>query len=210
MVQCVMGATSTDGLHWAKTDQPLLLRPGDTAAPKPEPDRVGDFHRPGLRREGDKWRLWFDYWLPGQGVCMGHAENTGDFAAPGGFRITHDLLRPVLPQWPNPEIVKVGNRYYAYGDPPGYPTREGASHWMSRQLREAVSEDGLTWQKQLFLPPDPDADACHVPQALVTEIDGKQWLYLFYATQIGYRKNDGQYHYQYDRLRAMRRPPPAE
>jgi len=210
MVQCEMGATSTDGLHWAKTDQPLLLRPGDTAAPKPEPDRVGDFHRPGLRREGDKWRLWFDYWLPGQGVCMGHAENTGDFAAPGGFRITHDLLRPVLPQWPNPEIVKVGNRYYAYGDPPGYPTREGASHWMSRQLREAVSEDGLTWQKQLFLPPDPDADACHVPQALVTEIDGKQWLYLFYATQIGYRKNDGQYHYQYDRLRAMRRPPPAE
>lgn len=53
--------------------------------------------------------------------------------------------------------------------------------------------------------PDEDADACHVPQALVTSIDGKDWLYLFYATQIGYRKNDGNYHYQYDRIRAMRR-----
>jgi hypothetical protein len=78
---------------------------------------------------------------------------------------------------------------------------------MSRQLREAVSDDGLTWQKLPFIPPDGDADACHVPQALVAEVDGKQWLYLFYATQIGYRRNDGQYHYQYDRLRAMRRPP---
>jgi len=267
MVQCVMGAVSADGIHWTKTDEPLLLRPGDTAAPntttvlssgqvsdrpetldrkvskgcestgfeetcrsgerrgqetlaehirakygcstKPEPERLGDFHRPCLRRDGGKWRLWFDYWLPGQGVCMGHAENVGEFTAPGGFRITHDLTQPVLAQWPNPEVIKVDGRYHAFGDPPGHPTREGASHWMSRQLREAVSDDGLTWQKLPFIPPDDDADACHVPQALVAEVDGKQWLYLFYATQIGYRRNDGQYHYQYDRLRAMRRPLPA-
>jgi len=38
------------------------------------------------------------------------------------------------------------------------------------------------------------------------KMDGKEWLYLFYATQIGASKNDGQYHYQYDRIRAMRRP----
>jgi hypothetical protein len=98
MVQCVMGAVSADGIHWTKTDQPLLLRAGDAAEPKPEPTRIGDFHRPCLRREGGKWRLWFDYWLPGQGVCMGHAENTGEFTAPEGFRITHDLTQPVLAQ----------------------------------------------------------------------------------------------------------------
>jgi len=53
--------------------------------------------------------------------------------------------------------------------------------------------------------PDAAADACHVPQALVTEVDGKRRLYLFYSTQIGYSSNDGRYHYEYDRVRAMHR-----
>ncbi len=88
----------------------------------------------------------------------------------------------------------------------GYPVSEGASSWKQRQLREAVSPDGLHWTLQDFIPPDDDADACHVPQALVTRIDRKAWLYLFYATQVGTKRNDGQYHYQYDRIRAMRRP----
>ena len=70
---------------------------------------------------------------------------------------------------------------------------------------EAVSVDGMSWKKLGYIPPDEDADACHVPQALVTTIDGKKWLYLFYATQIGYKKNDGEYHYEFDRIRAMRR-----
>ena len=95
--------------------------------------------------------------------------------------------------------------YHCFSDPPGYPVRKGESHWKSRQLREAVSVDGVLWKKLDFIRPDRDADACHVPQALVTRVDGRQWLYLFYATQIGYRKQDGQYHYQYDRIRAMRR-----
>jgi hypothetical protein len=43
-------------------------------------------------------------------------------------------------------------------------------------------------------------------EVLRTRVDGKDWLYLFYATQIGNGKNDGVYHYQYDRIRAMRRP----
>lgn len=133
MVQCVMGATSEDGIHWRKTAAPLLE------------------------------------------------------------------------DWPNPEVVKVGDTYHCFGDPPGYPIKEGESGWKSRQLREAVSTDALTWRPLDFIDPDEDADACHVPQALVTEIDGRKWLYLFYSTQIGYKKADGQYHYQYDRIRAMRR-----
>jgi len=206
MVQCIMGAVSDDGIHWRKTDAPLLIRAGDTAKPKPEPDRIGDFHRPCLRWEGGRWRLWFDYWLPGKGVCMGYAENSGDFARRGGFAINHDLAKPLLEDWPNPEVVKVGDQYHCFSDAPGYPTKPGESPWKSRQLREAVSPDGLTWHKLGFIPPDDDTDACHVPQALVTELDGRRWLYLFYATQIGTRKNDGKYHYQYDRIRAMRRP----
>jgi len=79
MVQCVMGAVSKDGVHWQKTDRPLLIRADDTADPKPAPGRIGDFHRPSLRWDDGKWRLWFDYWLPEKGVCMGYAENGGDF-----------------------------------------------------------------------------------------------------------------------------------
>jgi hypothetical protein len=170
------------------------------------PGRIGDFHRPSLHWQEGKWRLWFDYWLPEKGVCVGYAENAGEFGAPGGFRITHDLREPVIEQWPNPEVIRVGRLYYCFGDPPGYPTKPGESPWKSRQMRAAVSPDGTHWTKLDFIPPDEDADACHVPQALVTTGDGKQWLYLFYATQIGYRKGDGNYHYQYDRIRAMRRP----
>ncbi len=76
---------------------------------------------------------------------------------------------------------------------------------MSRQLRAAVSPDGGRWQKLAFIPPDTDANACHVPQAFITHTEGRSWLYLFYATQIGYKKNDAKYHFQYDRIRAMRR-----
>ena len=39
-------------------------------------------------------------------------------------------------------------------------------------------------------------------QALVAEVEGKKWLYLFYSTQRGEETN---YDYRYDRIRAMRR-----
>lgn len=205
MVQCVMGAVSSDGVHWEKTDKPLLIRAGDTPDPKPDPSRIGDFHRPSLHYEEGKWRLWFDYWLPGKGVCMGYAESGGGFTAADGFKIQHDLKKPLIQHWPNPEIVRIGNTYHSFSDPPGYPTKKGESNWKRRQLREAVSTDGIHWKKLPFIAPDDDADACQVPQALVTKVDGRQWLYLFYATQIGYKKKDGKYHFQYDRIRAMRR-----
>ena len=207
MVLCVMGAVSEDGIRWKKTDQPLLIRPEDTANPKPEPGRTGDFHRPSLHWDDGKWHLWFDYWLSGKGLCMGYAENDGEFMRSGAFQIKHDLKKPLLVNWPNPEIIRIGKVYHAFSDATGYPPHKPyKSPWKSRQLREAVSSDGLSWEKLEFIPPDEDADACHVPQALVARIDGKEWLYLFYATQIGDRKNDGVYHYQYDRIRAMRRP----
>lgn len=206
IVQCLMGAVSVDGIHWRKTSQPLLIRTEDTASPEPAPDRIGDFHRPSLRWEGGRWRLWFDYRLPGKGGCMGYAENTGGFMRKDGFQIKHDLSLPLLENWPNPEVIRIGEMYHCFSDPFGYPVEPGESVWKSRQLREAVSGDGLSWRKLDFIPPDEDTDACHVPQALITRVDDKDWLYLFYATQVGYKRQDGKYHYQYDRIRAMRRP----
>lgn len=205
MVQCVMGAESADGITWQKSAQPLLIRTEDTDNPPPQPGRIGDFHRPSLMRDGDKWRLWFDYWLPGNGVCMGYAENQGAFMEPDGFAIQHDLSHPLIASWPNPSVVRIGEMYHCFADPPGYAIKPGESGWKSRQMREAVSRDGMKWDVLDFIEPDHDADACHVPQAAVLTLEGKQWLYLFYATQIGAKKNDGKYHYQYDRIRAMRR-----
>jgi hypothetical protein len=158
-----------------------------------------------LHWQDGKWRLWFDYWLPGKGVCMGYAENRGSFTQPEGFSIQHDPRMPLIENWPNPEVIRIGGMYHCFADPSGYPIEKGESPWKSRQLREAVSRDGMDWKRLDYIPPDPDADACHVPQTLVTTVDGKRWLYLFYSTQIGYGKNDGRYHYQYDRIRSMRR-----
>ncbi|MFI5385852.1 MAG: hypothetical protein ACHQ50_06995 [Fimbriimonadales bacterium] len=209
MVLCIMGATSPDGIQWKKTERPLLIRAGDSADPSPEPERIGDFNRPCLRWDGDRWKLWFDYWIPGRGCCLGYAENVSGFAKPGGFKIKHDLSRPLMDNWVNPEVIKVDGTYHLFGDPTGYPVKSGldqsAAAWMGRQLCEAVSPDGVSWKRLGFIPPDSDADACHVPQALITEIDDHKWLYLFYATQTGFKLGDGQYHYQYDRIRAMRR-----
>ena len=210
MVLAVMGATSDDGIHWQKTADPLLIRAGDSPDPKPEPERIGDFNRPSLLWDEGRWKLWFDYWIPGKGNCLGCAENAGDFTRPSGFQIAHDLAKPLLENWVNPEVIKIGGKYHAFGDPVGYPVKpevpDAAKAWMSRQLCEAVSEDGIRWRRLGFIAPDADADACHVPQALVTTKDGRPWLYLFYATQIGFRRGDGRYHYEYDRIRAMRRP----
>ncbi|MEN6457790.1 MAG: hypothetical protein ABFC63_02580 [Thermoguttaceae bacterium] len=210
MVQCIMGATSDDGIHWRKTSAPLLIRAGDRKNPKPEPERIGDFHRPCLRWEGGRWRLWFDYWIPAKGCCLGYAEQSGEFTDPAGFHVQHDVRAPLLEEWPNPEVVKIGSTYHLFGDPPGYRTDPAApkamTGWTRRQLREAVSSDGIHWQRLPFIAPDPDTDACHVPQALVTETEGRKWLYLFYSTQVGHSRHDGKYYHEYDRIRAMRRP----
>ncbi|MCX5759254.1 MAG: hypothetical protein NTU83_12250, partial [Candidatus Hydrogenedentes bacterium] len=81
MLLCVMGATSSDGIHWEKTAQPLLIEPKDVQDAA-DSNRVCDFHRPSLMWDEGHWKLWFDYWAPTNGVCMGYAENAGEFPAP--------------------------------------------------------------------------------------------------------------------------------
>ena len=62
------------------------------------------------------------------------------------------------------------------------------------------------WEQLDFIPPDDDADACQIPQALVTTVDDREWIYLISATQIGSKKHDGVDHYEYHHIWSMRRP----
>ncbi len=206
LLLCVMGATSSDGIHWHKTESPLLIESREAQEAATDTEFVCDFHRPSLLWDEGKWKLWFDYWNPPQGVCLGYAENAGDFAAKDAFRIQHDPRASLILNWPNPSVAKAGNRYYCFSDPSGFPpkvsTSQEAKNWTTRQLCEAVSDDGLHWRIVGYIPPDADAAACHVPQALVTARGGHPWLYVFYATQRG---GEAAYDYRYDRIRAIRR-----
>lgn len=204
MLLCIMGATSKDGISWKKTDQPLLIEPPEVRQATSDVGWTGDYHRPSLLWDEEKWRLWFDYWQSSQGLSMGYAENTGDFGRKEGFEIIHAGTEPLIINWPNPDVIRVGNTYYSYADPSGYPPKRNDpnSGWTSRALCEAVSEDGLNWEILGFIEPDMDTAACHVPQAFLRTLNGTSWLYLFYATQRG---GSPQFDYRYNRIRSMRR-----
>ncbi len=217
LILCVMGATSDDGIHWERTEVPLLLEsPEEMSGDTPE-TWIGDFHRPSLLWEDGKWRLWFDYWHPTLGLGMGYAINTGDFKQPGGFELQHDLRKPLLPNWPNPNVVRVdfmqedgtkGVRYHSFSDPSGYGPAMGKPNagWLSRNICEAVSDDGVTWEVVGFIRPDNDGAANQIPEGFVVAQDGQSWLYVFYATQRGGLNEHGVFDYTYDRIRYMRRP----
>jgi predicted GH43/DUF377 family glycosyl hydrolase len=221
MIQCVMGATSTDGIRWEKTEKPLLIAVVDNKyPPDPCPDRIGDFHRPSLMWDetGNKWKLYFDYYNANVSGCnTGMAENIGDFKS-GKFEFVHSLEKPLIVNWPNPSVVKIGSCYYCFADPGGYtgataPAGKKVDQgWQSRQIRMAKSNDGITWEIMSYILPDSGIDACQVPQALVCKRGGKWWLYVFYATQVGWRKGDvkypffkeDDYNWFYDQIRYMR------
>jgi len=221
MIQCVMGATSLDGIHWKKTEKPLLIAAVDNKyPPDPCPDRVGDFHRPSLMWDGseNKWVLYFDYYNAKVPGCnTGRSENTGDFLT-GSFEFAHSLDKPLIINWPNPEVVKIGSCYFCFADPPGFTEATAPvgkmvdQGWQSRQLRMAKSDDGLIWEKTPYILPDSGIDASQIPQTLVTKTNGKWYLYLFYATQVGWRKGDvaypffkdDDYNWFYDEVRYMR------
>jgi hypothetical protein len=236
MIQCIMGATSEDGIHWIKTEKPLLIAAvDDHYPPDPSPGRIGDFHRPCLLWDpGEQvWKRYFDYHTALQGgtgkkwtdsmedfiagrVDAGLAVNRSDFRT-GTFAFAHPLENPLLTNWPNPEVVRTGSCYYTFSDAFGYegataPAGRTVSTWQKRQLQVAFSRDGIHWEKQYTIEPDPGIDADHVPQAFVCNRDGKRWLYLFYSTQVGWRRGvmdyplfaAGEYNWFYDQIRYMR------
>lgn len=197
---CIMGAVSEDGINWRRSVEPILANPKDYGAPTvPEGDAhpYGSYHRPSLLYEDGKFKMWFDYWHPKLGFCMGYAENSGDFLNPRDWRVICAGDTPCLREFPNPDVVKVEGVYFAFADPSGY-----APHpWMGRKIVEAVSLNGLDWLVLGYIEPDNDVPATHVPEAFVWREGGKTWLYVFYACQVGGEP----YNFRYNRIRAMRR-----
>jgi len=200
---CIMGATSGDGIHWRTSTRPILMNQSDVgSAPVTSGDAhaYGSYLRPSLMRDGGVFRLWFDYWLPGGGVSMGYAENRGDFADPGDWHVVRAGDGPCLESFPNPSVVRLGDLYFAYGDPP--VTGDVATNgWQARKITEAVSPDGLRFHVLGHIEPELDVPAAHVPEALAREEDGRTWIYVFYSRQRG----GDPYDYRYDEIRLMRR-----
>lgn len=194
---CVMGAVSDDGIHWTRSARPLLVYEPEIGG-KPDANDAfvhGMYHRPSLLFDQGKWRLWFDYWT-GSNVAMGYAEGEENKFLEGGFTALHAGDQPLLPEWPNPAVIKAKNKYYSFADPSGYG--EG---WAGRQLAEAESDDGIHWRILGWIPPDPDTPACHVPSPMLHRDAAGLWLVVFYSCQIGGEPYD----YRYDRIRYMKR-----
>lgn len=205
MISCVMGASSKDGIRWTKTDRPLAIEPNNSQEAATEAEYSGYFARPCLLWDQGKWRLWFDHLSPGNGLSMGYAENTGAFDAADGFKVLQAGKNPLLRNWLNPDVIKVGKRYHCFADAVDLTRKYDPKKYPIRNLAicEAVSDDGIDWKVVGYMPPEDDVPSAHIPQASILEVDGKKWLYVFYACQRG---GEPKYDYRYDRIRAMRRP----
>lgn len=194
---CVMGAESEDGIRWRRSRAPLVMYEPEVGAPH-EPKtgafKWGMYHRPSLLFDRGRWRLWFDYWT-GLDVAMGYAEAPEEAFLEGRFEVLYADDRPLLHEWPNPSVIKVGTIYRSFADPSGY-----GIGWAGRQLAEAESADGIHWRILGYLPSDRDTPACHVPSATLVAEKGVSWLVVFYACQIG----GDPYDYRYDRIRYMK------
>lgn len=208
LIPCIMGATSRDGINWTRTTKPILIWEKeytirqDVAGGNPvRPDNYyGSYHRPALMWDGNRWRIWFDYYKPRTFACMGVAENRGDFMAPGAWKLVRSGDQPAMSDWVNPTVVKVGNEYISFSDAAGYPPQYGND---GRLITMAKSTDGLAWQVLGHLRPEGMASS-HVPEAFVQRDGTGEWLYLFYAykpeTVAG-----KEWDYRYKEVRWMRK-----
>jgi len=201
LTSCVMGAVSEDGVRWTKSERPIAIWAResidrwylvDGKVGDPPPGYMGSYHRPALLREGNRWRLWFDYYLPGTFVSMGYAECDGDFLRAEDWRIEAFDEAPLLRDWPNACVVRAGEWLYSVSDAPNYPPEIGGE---GRMLTLARSRDGRSWEVLGHLRPEPGA-CSHVPEALV--LDG--WLYVLYSWKPIVTPWD----YRYKEIRAMR------
>lgn len=192
-LNCIMGATSEDGLTWKPTRAPILIYAPNIGAPLVRPGEYmpadGLYHRPSLRREGGVWRLWFDCFT-GTDMPMAYAENRGDFTNPEEWRVLRGHTKPVLANFPNPDVVRVKDVLFAYGDPGGYKplappagTKFDAA-WASRKILEAVSLNGLDWCPLGYIERDADAQANEVPVAYVERAGRDHWIYVNYGAQV--------------------------
>jgi hypothetical protein len=202
VIGCVMPATSRDGIRWDRGRQPILIwdreyeiRMDAAGGTFVRPEKyAGQYHRPSLMWDRDRWRLWFDYLQPGYFASMGHAENRGDFMDPKAWRVTRSGDDPVLADWVNPSVVKAGGRYYSFSDAAGYAPVYGGD---GRLITVAVSRDGLSWRILGHVRPEGMA-ASHVPEAFL-EGGVLRVFYSWKPETVAERPWD----YRYKEIRAM-------
>lgn len=168
-ISAIGGAVSKNGVDWIRSERPIMISRNDIGTDDPQSD--GLYHRPSLLIESGKVRMWFDYWTDVGGLSMGMAELdfTGSLT-PDKFLNNQWVIKqgkdhPAIKNFPNPSVVKLGDKYYAYADPVGY-----SMGWMGRQTVEAVSQDGLNWKINGYLNPQLTNIDCadyQVPEATV-------------------------------------------
>ena len=188
IINCVMGAVSKDGINWTKTNEPILIWDKEYIegwdAREPKPPSVGGYHRPSLTwdEEEDKWKIWFDYYLPGTFLSMGYAVNNGEFMEPSHWQVLHAGENPQLKNWPNPEVVKINGRYYAFSDCTDFGAQLGPQN--DRQIVMAYSTNGYDWKVIGRMLPEDKKYGTHLPQTFVEEVDGELVLHIFYSMVI--------------------------
>ena len=204
---CIMGAVSTDGINWKRSEKPLIIwdkEKGYNEKANPQ-EYMGGHQRPSLMFEDGVWKMWYDY----HGNLIGYAENAGEFMDSSEWRELYCGDRPLI-KAVDFDVVKIGGIYYAYGDPflywygiddttlPDYPELSGS--WNKRQIVEYRSTDGLNWKATGWFRPDEGYGANQIPQVFLDHKNGR--VCIFYATQRG-RKFSDEYDWRWDSIRMM-------
>jgi len=208
---CVIGATSTDGINWVKSTEPVLMWKDENSKKWGwenglawPPDYYGHYHRPSLMFDEsiNKWRMWHDYIENGY-MSMGYweAEANADIMLPSSWVPINVDSNPAYRNFTNPDVIKIGAKYYAIGDPNIWYTHKANpamlptppnNGWEYRQMMFLASHDGLTWRPVGWIYPDSDTNANHVA-CLYFE---NNTLYVFYAAQ-------NKHNYMYEKIRVM-------
>lgn len=182
----IMGARSSDGIHWEKTPEPIAIAPREyhsqwatfhfaRGVPR---DYRGAYQRPSLLFDEGRWRMWYAYYLSGDCIAMGYRENRGDFMSPAdwdrGFATPED--EPLLTDWPNPSVVRAFDKYYAFSDRGRYSRSSNRG-----RISVAESDDGLRWRVVGSVRPEGTSREVGEPEASLTEDANGPLLQVFYT-----------------------------
>ena len=206
----IYGAVSTDGFTWTKSPAPMLVYSAENSSP--DPVNFGNYARPTLLYENGTFKMWFDYWTTAWGTSMGYAEFVSQTPSRNSFlNGTFTPIRagnnPVITDWTNPDVIRVGNTYYSFAvavephlTPRGSHTSDpNGAMWQGQYIVEATSPDGINWNVVGYIDSDSDCGATSLPRAYVVG----NTMYLTYACQRG---GTPQYDFRFKEIRRMSRP----
>lgn len=219
---CIKLATSTDGIHWDISEEPILIWENEIGHDdRNSSSYYGGYQRPSLMYEDGIWKCWFDYAASSHGQRVGYAENRGDIFNPNDWKRINVLTKE--DDWKefgtktimgvDFEVIKIGSTYYAYGDPyldwfgirddklPKLSSAIDPSGWSRRQIVEYQSKDGLNWKVTGYFLPDTGYDASQIPQPFIDHKN--QRVCIFYATQRGTKYSKTSYDWRWDNIRFM-------